>query len=190
MLYFAYGSNLSKAHMRRRCPDAVPLGELFLPNTRLIFRGVADCVEEAGARCPGGVYRITSACERRLDQYEGVGGGFYSKVILPIDGVPGEEALMYYVMNSTGIMPPTVRYLDTIRAGYRDFKLPLKLLRDAVAQAWDDKDKTFAERCRRHRDGHAPLASSKSIVLPTRKPTTTGKAATGQRAAASRSKSK
>ena len=179
MLYFAYGSNLNKAAMRRRCPDATPLGELMLPNSRLVFRGVADCIEEPGAVCPGGVWKITPRCERALDIYEGVSTGFYSKVHLPIEA-PDEDKLMLYVMNSTGVMPPTVGYLDTIRQGYRDFGLALAPLKAAVRQAWDDKDKTFAERRRRHKDGYAPLALSNSIVIARSK---AGKAATGKRAA-------
>jgi hypothetical protein len=189
MLYFAYGSNLNKAAMARRCPAAVALGDFFLPDARLVFRGVADCINEPGASCPGGVWQITDQCERALDRYEGVASGFYSKVYIPIDGVPGEDSLMYYVMNSTGIMPPTVGYLDTIKAGYRDFNLPLKPLRDAVAQAWQDKDKTFYERRRRHRDGHAPLALSKSVALKDGAEKT-GKPATGTRAGNKQGRSK
>lgn len=179
MLYFAYGSNLNKDAMSRRCPDAEALGELFLSDARLIFRGVADCIEEPGATCPGGVWQITPACERALDRYEGVASGFYSKVYVPIIGVPGEDSLMYYVMNSTGIMPPTRGYLSTIEQGYRDFGLPLADLKAAVKQSWDDKDKTYFERRRRHKDGHAPLAPTNSIVIPDRKP---GKHATGTKA--------
>jgi hypothetical protein len=183
MLYFAYGSNLNKDAMRYRCPAAKPISKFMMPNSRLVFRGVADCIEEPGADCPGAIWEITAACERSLDRYEGIGSGFYSKVFLPISGYPGEDNLMLYVMNSTGIMPPTAGYLETIKQGYRDFGLALKPLREAVRHAWQDKDKTFHERRRRHRDGYAPLAKAGAVPL-------TGKAATGKKAVASRSKSK
>ena len=42
MYYLAYGMNTSRDAMAVRCPNAKPLGGFYLPNHRLIFRGVAD----------------------------------------------------------------------------------------------------------------------------------------------------
>ena len=42
MYYLAYGMNTNRAAMRQRCPKAKPMGGFYLPNYRLIFRGVAD----------------------------------------------------------------------------------------------------------------------------------------------------
>src|SRR5262249_6062186 len=120
VLYFAYGSNLNIANMRDRCPAAEPLGSLTLTNSKLVFRGVADCIYEEGAECPGGVWQITDECEYALDRYEGVGSGMYHKEYIPVtwDGKTKEEMLLY-VMNSTGIFPPSQGYLARIRQGYR-----------------------------------------------------------------------
>ncbi len=56
-IYFAYGSNLNRAEMGIRCPDAEPLVPAELVDWRLTFRGVAD-IEPAGGRtvcrCPLG----------------------------------------------------------------------------------------------------------------------------------------
>ena len=126
-LYFAYGSNLSLDQMQHRCPDAVPLAPFHLPDARLIFRGVADVVFEPGASCPGGLWRLTPACERTLDRYEGFrpdGGGMYRKLHVEHPDLPdGETHLMLYVMNSTGITPPSIRYYHVIADGYEDFGL-------------------------------------------------------------------
>jgi hypothetical protein len=46
MLYFAYGSNLNIAGMAQRCPAAKPVSRFLLPNARLVFRGVADCIDD------------------------------------------------------------------------------------------------------------------------------------------------
>lgn len=159
MIYFAYGSNLNLQQMRWRCPAAEPLGRFYMHDARLVFRGVADCVYEPGARCPGGLWRITPACERALDSYEGVGRGLYRKEFVDLTGeTGGETKVLYYAMNSTGIMPPSERYLAAIRDGYRDFKLPLKLLDEAVKAAWDDKAPSFRERQRYRRAGRPLLA--------------------------------
>lgn len=171
MLMFAYGSNLNLEQMARRCPKAIPLGRQRVPDRRLVFRGVADCIADPGAVCYGGVWRITPDCEAALDIYEGVRaeGGMYRKEYIPIKPMPdGEDALLVYVMNSTGIFPPSAYYLSAIREGYRDFKLPNKahvLLKHAVRDAWDDKAPTHIERRRHMRNGRPRLAQAPSPAM-------------------------
>ena len=41
MLYLAYGSNLNKKQMSRRCPNAKPVGSIILKGYKLEFRRVA-----------------------------------------------------------------------------------------------------------------------------------------------------
>lgn len=160
MLYFAYGSNLNFAAMARRCPAAKPLGKWTLPDSRLVFRGVADVAHEPGAKCIGGLWRITPACEAALDRYEGIGSGMYRKEYLDVAGdEEGEDRVMFYVMNSTGIFPPSRGYLETIRDGYRNFKLPMKHLHKAVRASWDDKAPSHVERRRHRRTGRPALAA-------------------------------
>jgi hypothetical protein len=160
VLYFAYGSNLNHAAMAQRCPLAKPIGPIKLPDARLVFRGVADCIYEAGGECPGGVWKITPECERALDRYEGVSGGFYRKEYVPVSGIEGENQMLLYVMNSTGIFPPSQYYLDVIKRGYRDFQLPHKYLRAAVKASWDDKAPSHRERQRHRRNGRPALATA------------------------------
>lgn len=177
MLMFSYGSNLCIEHMKIRCPRAVPLGRFDLKHTRLVFRGVADAAYEPEALCPGGIWRITAACEAALDRYEGIGSGAYRKELVDLTGVAGETEMMLYSMNSTGIFPPSRGYLDTIIQGYRDFKLPLRYLRAAVAASWSDKAPSHLERKRHRRDGRPTLALSKTVLRP--KAATTGMPTTG-----------
>jgi hypothetical protein len=159
MLYFAYGSNLHLDSMAGRCPDAKPLGKFYLGDARLVFRGVADCLYEKGSRCPGGLWRITPKCEAALDRYEGVGSGFYRKVYAPLaEEIDGENEVMLYVMNSSGIYPPSKGYLDCLIRGYKDFKLPKRPLMAAVRDAFERKNPTHVERQRLRRHGNPPLA--------------------------------
>lgn len=161
-LMFAYGSNLNVEQMRLRCPDAEPLGRIKLPGWRLVFRGVADCVQEGGSHCWGGVWKITDECEVALDIYEGIASGLYRKEHIPIKRTPdGHTEMMIYVMNSAGIFPPSQHYLDIILDGYRDHRMPRsahKTLREAVEESWDDKDPTHIERRRHLRHGRPRLA--------------------------------
>lgn len=156
-LYFAYGSNLCIRSMLLRCPDAEPLCRFTLNESRLVFRGVADCIYEEGATCVGGLWRITPECELRLDRYEGIASGTYRKDYVDIDGYD-EPRLMLYVMNSTGIFPPSRAYVDTIREGYRDFKIDERQLDAAIAHAWDREAPSHIERNRHSRAGRPTLA--------------------------------
>lgn len=167
MLYFAYGSNLNKAHMRVRCPGARSLGRFKLKDHKLVFRGVADCIKSPGDVIPGAVWLITPECEESLDRYEGIAGGHYRKEYLTVkSGIDGEDTMMYYAMNSTGIYPPSAGYLETILQGYRDHKLKSAPLREAVDASWDDKHPSHLERQRYKRNGRPRLA-------PKRKPSAT-----------------
>ena len=158
-LYWAYGSNLNHAHMRVRCPAARPAGRLVVPNAVLRFRGVADVDYLEGARCEGGLWEITRACEAALDRYEGVDAGLYEKCYLKIRWHDhSEREVLYYRMLRGGILPPDVDYLETIRRGYRDFGLSEARLERALAHAWRAKRPTKQLRQRWKRRGAKPLA--------------------------------
>lgn len=164
-LYFAYGSNLNIAQMRVRCPLATPIGKFKVNDLRLVFRGVADVVDEPGAFCWGGLWRITEQCEVALDRYEGFraedpAAGMYRKEYFPLrEPWEGHEQVLFYQMNSTGIYPPSEGYLNCIMQGYRNFRLPLSYLRDAVRASWDDKAPSHVERQRYRRNGRPRLAT-------------------------------
>jgi len=168
MLYFAYGSNLNLDQMSRRCPNADPVGGFVLQDWKLVFRGVADIVPEAGQSVHGGLWRITPECEAYLDRYEGYredGNGMYEKKHLMIDGLPdGETTVMFYVMNSIGIYPPSSGYFAGIKDGYRDFDLPVQPLIAALEASYDDKKPTHVERQRLRRTGRPRLAARPSVV--------------------------
>jgi len=165
MLYFAYGSNMNVGQMAVRCPNAEPIGAIVLEDWRLVFRGVADCIQEPGAKCSGVVWRLTPECEAALDRYEGVTGGMYRKEYIPIEPYEGETRMLIYVMNSTGIMPPPSHYYRGIEQGYRDFKLSLKPLRAALDASWDDKAPSYRERQRHMRNGRPPLEQPKAVKV-------------------------
>lgn len=159
--YFGYGSNLSHAQMKIRAPEAVPFKPLYLPNGRLVFRGVADVEHHEGSAVPGALYRITPRCERALDFYEGVYNGIYEKKYLVIR-IKSESnnpvQVLYYKMRDRGIMPPTEEYIERIAQGYRDFGLDLAYLDEALDHSWKEKRLTKFLRQRYEARGKPPLA--------------------------------
>ena len=130
-LYFAYGSNLNRDQMQMRCPDAKPIGKLMLANWRLVFRGVADIEPCEGHILPVGLWSITDKCETALDLYEGY-PRLYGKRYFNIKG----ERYMTYTMNHDHISPPNAGYVDTIREGLDDFRLPTSFLHEAVMHSY------------------------------------------------------
>src|SRR5262245_49397714 len=70
-LYFAYGSNLNRAAMARRCPESRPVASGVLEGWQLTFQGVADVEPNQLARTYGALWKITGADLERLDRYEG-----------------------------------------------------------------------------------------------------------------------
>ncbi len=137
-LYGAYGSNLNVNQMKMRCPNAEPVGSLMLHGWELKFRGVADVEEVDNAKVPLGLWRITQTCESALDTYEGY-PHLYTKKLCTVKGIEeklGSEEVMLYIMNSKGITPPSMPYLDCIIKGYKDFGLDEDYLKFALKDAY------------------------------------------------------
>ncbi|MGD9921933.1 MAG: gamma-glutamylcyclotransferase [Pseudorhodoplanes sp.] len=98
MLYFAYGSNMSRGPMRQRCPTASETGLAVLLDHRfaIMANGYATVVPEAGADVHGILWRIGPRDLAALDAYENVAGGLYRKAMLPLrKGTTIVQALVY-----------------------------------------------------------------------------------------------
>ena len=136
--YLAYGSNLNKEQMARRCPGAEPIGAALIHDYELVFRrGYLTIEPKEGSSVPVGVWRISDDNEKALDRYEGF-PKFYRKEYFNIPfWMPGEngenERCLAYVMND-GFLPeePSYHYLETVYKGYNDFCLDCAPLDDAV----------------------------------------------------------
>lgn len=131
--YLAYGSNLNKAQMAHRCPDAVPVGVSRLRNYKLVFRrGVLTIEPKIGSYVPIGVWEISEEDEKNLDRYEGF-PKFYGKSGFPImlNGFDETgkkkvsekvaDAIVYIMTPGHPISGPSNSYFCTVIDGYHDF---------------------------------------------------------------------
>jgi hypothetical protein len=112
--YFAYGSNMVAAQMRRRCPAAQDMGMARLDGWRFLInqQGYATIIPDQSAYALGVLWSLTSTCEAALDDYEGIATGLYTKAHIEIQGTP---ALVYLATNT---LPgqPRAGYLEAIIA--------------------------------------------------------------------------
>ena len=123
--YLAYGSNLNKEQMARRCPGAVPIGTATIHNCRLEFRrGVLTIEPDDSESVPVGVWEITAADEKALDRYEGYPRFYYKKNIRVLcHNGPVVNAMAYIMTEGYPIEAPGDGYFYTVMRGYHDFEL-------------------------------------------------------------------
>ena len=136
-LYLAYGSNLNKKQMARRCPGAEAAGGIILPGYRLVFKGsktgaYLTYIRDKKAVMPGGFWVINDLNEESLDRYEGY-PIFYRKE----EGVfkyQGKDLgfLIYKMNEGRSYEMPSPSYVETCRQGYRDFGFDEKYLDEAL----------------------------------------------------------
>lgn len=132
MYYFAYGSNLNKKQMLRRCPDNQPRFTATLYNYKLVFvgwsrqwrGGSASIKPFRGERVPGGVYEISDRDLRRLDKYENC-PDTCDRIKVTLNRETGEpvEAVTYIQLSQSEETKPSPEYLAIVQQGYRDWGL-------------------------------------------------------------------
>ena len=129
--YFAYGSNLHHSQMKKRCPKCRYIKKFVLKNFQLTFRnkgGWADIEKKSSKKVYGALYIISKLAENRLDKYED-----YPIVYKKIYFKYGNKKVMTYTMvRKTKLVPPTARYLNIIKQGYKDCKINIKSLNVAL----------------------------------------------------------
>jgi len=129
--YFAYGSNLHHLQMKRRCPKCRYIKKIVLNNFQLTFRnkgGWADIERKSSKKVFGGLYTISKYAESRLDEYEDY-PVVYKKMYFKFKG---KKVMTYTMVKKTKLVPPTVRYLNIIKQGYKDCNLSIKSLNVAL----------------------------------------------------------
>jgi gamma-glutamylcyclotransferase (GGCT)/AIG2-like uncharacterized protein YtfP len=133
-LYFAYGSNLNRADMRIRCPNARPATRARLDGWRLTFRGVADIEPAEGRTVHGALWWVSGDDLRSLDRYEGAPSN-YRQTPVGVETDAGPRPAMTYVMTHRDYLGlPSQWYLGRIEDGFADWALPESELRRALEE--------------------------------------------------------
>ena len=131
LYYFAYGSNLHHLQMKRRCPNCRFIKKITLNNYKLTFRskyGAADIERKIGKKVYGALYIISKTAEKRLDVYEEY-PTLYKKMYFKCQN---KKVMTYIMVKKSKLVPPTIKYLNVIKQGYKDCKLSMKSLNAAL----------------------------------------------------------
>ena len=129
--YFAYGSNLHHLQMKKRCPNCRFIKKIILHNYSLTFRskyGAADIEKKMRSKVHGALYLISRVAEKRLDIYEEY-PTLYKKMFFKYNN---KKVMTYIMSKKTKLVPPTTKYLNIIKQGYKDCKLNMKSLNAAL----------------------------------------------------------
>lgn len=147
MLYFAYGSNLSKEAMLRRAPGSKPIVSAILAKYRLTFESnepagapeayFANVRPAGGAAVLGAVYDIGERDLAALDVYEDVERGVYVRSRLTVIRKDASLAMAVVYHMPVGRQrqrrgKPSPEQLAQIRQGYADWDLDLGFLEVAL----------------------------------------------------------
>jgi len=122
--YAAYGSNLHPVRMAERAPHSPLAGTGWLRGWRLTFGGedrgwegaLATVVQDDSpdAAVYVGLYDLTEADARALDDLEGAGLGLYRKLRVRVDTLSGQVVAWLYVLDAYEGGLPAARYLGMV----------------------------------------------------------------------------
>lgn len=133
-LYFAYGSNMSLEQMRRRCPESRRLGQARLAGYRWIItqRGYANVVSEADGEVEGILYALSSADQKRLDNFEGVAAGQYHTCMCLVQHEGRNVEALVYIDPIVEEGTPQEEYIHRINAALVDARLSAAYVNQAI----------------------------------------------------------
>jgi hypothetical protein len=130
-LYFAYGSNMSRVAMHRRCPGASALGVAALGGYRFFvgLDGWGSVAPSAGDAVHGVLWRLTPRDIAALHAYELLHKGPYKVRHLPVRSGARRLSAMIYLLRRRAAGRPRPGYVEMIAAAARDWKLPEAYIR-------------------------------------------------------------
>jgi hypothetical protein len=131
MLHFAYGSNMSRALMRGRCPDAEALGTATLAGWRFVVNsdGLGSIAPQPGALVHGVLWRLSARDVAAVNAYESVESGLYLRRQLAVRCGGQPATALVYIARRQGEGQPRPGYIELVVDAARDWDLPADYIR-------------------------------------------------------------
>ena len=124
--HFAYGSNMNRQAMKRRCPGARAVGPAILEGYRFFvgLEGWGSVAPSAGDVVHGVLWRLTPRDIAALHAYELLHQGLYDVRHLPVRTEGRRVRAMIYLLRRRALGKPRPGYVEMIAAAARGWKLP------------------------------------------------------------------
>jgi cation transport regulator ChaC len=131
MLHFAYGSNMSRALMAMRCPQAQPLGPAALPGWRFVIsrNGYGSIARARGGVVIGVLWRLSVRDLAAVNAYESVDSGLYLRRHLAVRRDEKHVLALVFVARTGGEGRPRPGYMRVVTEAARDWHLPESYVR-------------------------------------------------------------
>jgi gamma-glutamylcyclotransferase (GGCT)/AIG2-like uncharacterized protein YtfP len=130
-LYFAYGSNMQRAAMARRCPAARAVGAATLEGYKFFvgIDGWGSVKPDRGERVHGVIWKLTPRDIAALHAYELLQQGLYDVRHLRVRSGGKCVRAMIYLLRRRAPGRPKPGYVEMIAAAARGWKLPERYIR-------------------------------------------------------------
>ena len=138
-LHFAYGSNMSRAVMRRHAPDAEPVGVATLADYRFVIstHGHASVAPCQSSTVYGVVWRLRLRDRVTLAAWENIAGGLYRAAMLPVRQAGQRRLAVVYLSRSQTEVAPQVGYMDVVIAAALEWQLPAPYIEEL--RSWSSR---------------------------------------------------
>jgi hypothetical protein len=129
--YFAYGSNMHRSSMKRRCPRARAVGPALLNGYRFFvgLDGWGSVAPSAGNTVHGVLWRLTPRDIAALHAYELLHKDLYDVRYLPVRHGTRRVRAMINLLRRRTAGTPRPGYVEMIAAAARGWKLPEPYIR-------------------------------------------------------------
>jgi cation transport regulator ChaC len=136
ILHFAYGSNMSRAIMRRHAPAAQSVGVAELAGCRFVITadGYASVKRVRGHTVHGVLWRLSPRDRVALDTWENTAGGLYRSMILPVRSGGRRVPALVYIARPSGEGRPKPGYMELVIAAAKEWEFPVEYIRSL--QRW------------------------------------------------------
>ena len=128
-LYFAYGANMERDAMRKRCPGATALGVALLRGHRyLIARGYGLFARAPGRGVFGVLWRLSPRDLAALNLFENLDSGLYRRAMFTVEADGKRARALIYVGGGGGRPRPAPGYQERVIASAADWRMPQRYL--------------------------------------------------------------
>jgi len=126
ILHFAYGSNMSRAVMRRHAPHAEPLGIAALADYRFTITadGYASVARKRGETVYGVLWRFTARDRTTLDAWENIAAGLYRTETFAVRAAGVRRRALIYVARPQPAGRARPGYMELVIAAALEWQLP------------------------------------------------------------------